>query len=64
MCLVENQKWVNVFPQQEDFNIEPSNFFICEKHLSENKEIIKLPGLDTQPACLVFLMFFLVYQPL
>ena len=31
--------------------MEPSKFFICEKHWPENTEMIKVPGGYTRPAC-------------
>lgn len=47
----ERQKWLDVLPPRDNFIIEPSKFFICERHWPENTQMINLPGGHTRPAC-------------
>ena len=48
---IERQRWVNALPPRENFVLNPSTFFICEKHWPENVEMCKIPGGSTRPTC-------------
>ncbi|GFR79412.1 coiled-coil domain-containing protein 108 [Elysia marginata] len=45
----DQQKWLNVLPPREGFVIDPSQFFICEKHWPAETQMIKIPGASTRP---------------
>ena len=46
----EKQKWLNVLPHRQDFVIDTTKFFICERHWPSNSPHVKLPGGFTRPA--------------
>ena len=52
----ERQKWLDldldlsVLPPREDFVLDPSNFFVCEKHWPADTQMEKIPGGSTRPA--------------
>jgi len=47
----EMQKWLNVLPPRENFVIDSSKFFICERHWPQNVDMITMPGGKTRPTC-------------
>lgn len=46
---LEKQKWLNVLPPRENFVIDPSKFFICERHWPTETQMITIPGGHTRP---------------
>ena len=46
---VERQRWIDVLPPRKNFVINPSTFFICEKHWPKNASMVTLPGGHTKP---------------
>ena len=46
----ERQKWLDVLPPRENFDVDPDKFFICEKHWDSDPPLIKLPGGSTRPS--------------
>ena len=45
----EQQKWLNVLPPRDGFVIDPSKFFICEKHWPTDTQMVTIPGGSTRP---------------
>ena len=45
----ERQEWLDGLPQRKDFVLDPSKFFICEKHWPSDTPMMKIPGGSTRP---------------
>ena len=45
----ERQKWIAVLPPREDYVLDPSKFYICEKHWPSDTSMVKIPGGSTRP---------------
>ena len=41
---LEKQTCLNTLPPRENFSIDTSKFFICEKHWPQDTQMIKVPG--------------------
>ena len=41
----EREKWLNVLPPRENFVVEPSKFFICERHWPADTRMVTVPGM-------------------
>ena len=46
---LEKQKWLSVLPPCAGFVVDPTKFFICQKHWPSDTEIVKIPGGHTRP---------------
>ena len=47
----ERKSWLDALPPRKDFVINPSRFFICEKHWPDDVEMKILPGGASKPVC-------------
>jgi hypothetical protein len=47
---LERQKWINVLPPRENFELDPEKFVICERHWPADAPMIKVPGGSTRPS--------------
>ena len=45
----ERQKWLNVLPPLRNFDIDPSKFFICDKHWPADTPMKTVPGGHSRP---------------
>ena len=46
---LEKQKWLSVLPPRAGFVVDPTKFFICQKHWPSDTEMVKIPGGHTRP---------------